>query len=74
MVKVISETPQTMKASCGKCGVGIEYGKQDVHKNAFLGSYWVICPKCSKKIVIVGNRFRGLKHSRYGFVRWLKSK
>ena len=58
MIKIIKEG--TIKIEkCPNCGCEFSYEREDIEKDGllannsvFIGKAWVVCPQCSKEIVL----------------------
>ena len=58
MIKIIKEGTRKI-AECPNCGCEFSYEEEDIEKYGLLadslvliGKTWVVCPQCSKEIVL----------------------
>lgn len=62
MIKIIEPGTRTV-TECAECGCKFSYEKEDIENDGlltnnlvFLGKTWVVCPQCSKKIILKTTR------------------
>ena len=62
MIKIIKEGTRKIE-KCPNCGCEFSYEEEDIEKDGtllnnsvFLGKTWVVCPQCSKEIVLSTTR------------------
>ena len=58
MIKIIKEGTRKI-TKCPNCGCEFSYEEEDIEKDGllannsvFIGKTWVVCPQCSKEIVL----------------------